>query len=162
MQSSSRLRRLHEREAGMSRERRESLDNERDTGRLEAWSDGPGSKACARHLLSGLARDWLLGVCQFSGLVCEHSDQRFTGGRVCAATASVEGVYSTTSLLLLPAVGVRRREGGMKRGDTCGRGTRLECTPHGCVCLAADRGIAAWQWQTAGTHGIQRAGGESA
>ncbi len=87
MQSSSRLRRLHEREAGMSRERRESLDNERDTGRLEAWSADPGSIARARHLLSGLARDWLLEVSQFSSLVCEHSDQRYSDRRVCDATS---------------------------------------------------------------------------
>jgi hypothetical protein len=135
---------LHEREAGMSREHRESLDDERDPGRLEAWSDDPGLIAGARCLLSGLARDWLLGVSQFSVLVCEHPEQRFSDRRECDASASVEGMCSTTSLLPLPALGVLQREGGMKRGDTCGRGTRLECTPHGCVCLAADRGIAAW------------------
>ncbi len=78
----------------MSRERRESLDNERDTGRLEAWSDDPGSIARARHLLSGLARDWLLEVSQFSSLVCEHSDQRYSDRRVCDAHRMDNEVYA--------------------------------------------------------------------
>jgi hypothetical protein len=68
--------------------------------------------------------------------VYEDSEQRFTDRPVCDASASVEGMYSTTFLLLLHAVGVRRRQGGMERGDAHGRGTGLEGTPHVCICLA--------------------------